>query len=201
MRSQGVHEAEVLSYETYRELIKNGDVLLYRGTGWMSWLIQKVTRSPYSHAGVAAWWNTRLMVLEAVGKGVVASPLSENLKRYHGRVDYFWCATAIADPQRTQMLDFAQMQLGKEYNLMQVIMNGVRTLLGVRIKNRKGRFKHAAGTYFCSQYVSDVYCQANVDLGIDLSSDRVTPESIAKSPALVLKGILKAEGKPQRPRA
>lgn len=189
-------KADVLHYDTYRTLIKNGDVLLYRGTGWSSWVIQKVTGSPYSHAGVAAWWNTRLMVLEAVGKGVVASPLSENLKRYHGGVDYYWCATPIADPQRMQMLDFAQMQLGKEYNLLQVIMSGLRTFFRVKIKNSKGRFKHAAGKYFCSQYVSDVYRQAQVDLGIDLSSDRVTPDAIARSPALTLKGILKRGARP-----
>ncbi len=182
---------EIIPYAQYRALIKNGDVFLYRGTGLVSWLIQKITSSPYSHVGIAAWWNTRLMVLEAVGKGVVASPLSENLKRYHGRVDYYWCKTPITDMDRLRMLDFAQMQLGKKYNLMEVVWMGVRVLLRLKLKDKDGDLKHAAGQYFCSEYVARTFRQVGVDLAIDLSGDRVAPDAIARSPALQLKGILK----------
>lgn len=182
---------KILSYDEYRHLIKNGDVLLYRGTGVTSWLIQKISGSPYSHVGVAAWWNNRLMVLEAVGKGVVASVLSENLARYHGGVDYFWCKQEIPEADRLKMLDFAQLQLGKEYNFFEVAWSGLGASLRIPAKREDGTLKHAAGKFFCSQYVSDIFRVAVVDLAINLSSDRTPPGAIAESPLLKFKGMLK----------
>jgi hypothetical protein len=182
---------KILSYEACRALIKNGDVLLYRGTGITSRLIKTISRSEYSHVGIAAWWNNRLMVLEAVGKGVVASALSENLRRYHGSVEYFWCRERITDEDRLDMLDFAQLQLGKEYNFLEVGWSGFCAALGVPVRNSDGSLKHAAGKYFCSQYVSDIFRAAGVGLAIDFSSARTPPGAIAQSPLLKFKGVLK----------
>lgn len=187
------NENKILSYGEYRSLIKNGDVLLYRGTGLTSNLIQKISGSPYSHVGIAAWWNDRLMVLEAVGKGVVASTLSDNLQRYHGGVDYFWCKENIAEDKRITMVQFAQAQLGKEYNRLQVLVSGISAALGLSLKDEEGRFKHAAGKYFCSEYVADIYHQANLDLAMDMKSKKTSPDAIAQSPMLKLKGILKGD--------
>lgn len=184
---------KILSYEQYRSLIKNGDVLLYRGTGITSWLIQKISRSAYSHVGIAAWWNDRLMVLEAVGKGVRACAMSENLRRYHGSVDYFWCRETITDEDRMKMLEFAQLQLGKEYNFLEVGWSGFCAALGLPVKNRDGSLKHPAGKFFCSQYVSDIFRAGGVDLAIQFSSDRTPPGAIAESPLLKFKGVLKIQ--------
>ena len=184
-------QQKVLSYDTYRSMIKNGDVLLYSGTDPVSKLIQSISDSEYSHAGIAVWWNDRLMVLEAQTKGVVASRLSDNLKKYNGGVDYYWCKKDITDDKRTQMVAFAQEQLGKEYNYIKVAASGLRAALGLSMKNQDGSFKHPAGKYFCSQFVSEIYHMAGMDLAINLSSDRTSPQAIADSPLLVQKGILK----------
>ena len=67
------------------------------GDLFASRIIRWATGSPYSHAGLAVWWNERLMVLEAVGKGVVVTPLSANVRGYHGDVEWF---TSVDDDRR-----------------------------------------------------------------------------------------------------
>ena len=183
-----------LSYQEYRQAIKNGDVLLYRGTGLYARVIRHFFESPYTHAGVAVWWNNRLMVMEAVKKGVIVTTMSENLGRHGGGVDYFQCEVELAEHQRAKMVDFAQMQLGKEYNIWALLASGLRVVFRLPLKDKDGSFKHAAGKYFCSQYVSDIYDQAGIDLDIDLSSTRTSPDAIAKSPLLRFNGVIKRDG-------
>ena len=77
---------EKLKYDEIRKQIKDGDIFLYKGkgllrSGFIATLVQVVTRSPYSHAGMAVWWNQRLMVIEAIGNGVIVNPLSLSLER------------------------------------------------------------------------------------------------------------------------
>ena len=76
-------------YQDLRSQFKDGDILMFKGKGTLSSIIKWKTDSEYSHAGLTAWWNDRLMVLEAVGKGVEARPISYTLKQYHGSIDYF----------------------------------------------------------------------------------------------------------------
>jgi hypothetical protein len=83
------------------------------------------------------------------------------------------------------------MQLGKEYNLWALLKSGMRVVLGLSLKDKDGAFRHPAGRYFCSQYVSDIYKNGGVDLGIDLNSTRTSPDAIANSPLLDLQGVLK----------
>tara|TARA_R110000824_G_C15178678_1_gene673557 strand:- start:381 stop:1052 length:672 start_codon:yes stop_codon:yes gene_type:complete len=46
-----------LPYKTARALIKEGDILLFRGQGRISKLIGAMTETNYSHVGVASWVN------------------------------------------------------------------------------------------------------------------------------------------------
>lgn len=60
------------SYDCIRDKIEDGDIIfLYRGSNFMSKMIQFVTRSAYSHCGIAFWITTaterRLMMVEAQG--------------------------------------------------------------------------------------------------------------------------------------
>src|SRR5512143_49955 len=93
-------QINILPYEDVRSSIRDGDVFMYRVRNLPSRLIQWATRSRYSHAGLAAWWNGRLMVLEAVGKGVVVTPLSANVRHYHGDVEWFMCVDEIPEADR-----------------------------------------------------------------------------------------------------
>jgi len=180
-----------ISYDQYRNSMRNGDVLLFGGTGLVSNLIKARTQSKYSHVGIVAWWNKRLMVLEAVGKGVRAMPLSTNVKKYHGGVDYFRCTREIDDGTRGEMLEFAQLQLGKEYAHLQLFKFAAMHLLGMQFSTDDGGARGAAGQYFCSQYVSDIYARHGHDLMPGLSNRYTSPDALANSELLEFVGTLK----------
>jgi len=44
-----------LDYNTGSSYIEEGDVLLFRGTGLLSWFIKKAGEGDYAHCGVASW--------------------------------------------------------------------------------------------------------------------------------------------------
>lgn len=102
-----------LEYSKVRQDFKNGDVVLYKGTSFVSKLIRKFTKSEYSHSGIVSWWNDRVMVMEAVGKGVVVTPLSRNVRKYHGDVDWYSCKNEVLDADRLRLVAFAQLGLGR----------------------------------------------------------------------------------------
>jgi hypothetical protein len=54
-----------LTYASARDDIKTGDLIAVRNRkGLAAWLIRLVTRSPYTHTGVALWLAHRLMIAE-----------------------------------------------------------------------------------------------------------------------------------------
>lgn len=78
-----------LPYADVRTTLRDGTVLLFRGRGVFSRLIQAKGRAPYSHAALLAWWGHRLMVVESrEGSGCRAVPLSTVLRDGH-EVDAF----------------------------------------------------------------------------------------------------------------
>lgn len=182
-------ENKMALYEEYRSQMRNGDVLLFKGKGWLSEIIKWKTGSAYSHAGLVAWWGDRLMVLEAVGAGVRATPISYNLKKYKGGIDYFRCTEDLSDSVRDGMLSFAQKQLGKEYDLARLFGFFVKLMRNQPLQETETAT--VPGTFFCSEYVAEVYEQAGCDLVLDRSSQYTSPDKLADSELMMLVGTLK----------
>jgi hypothetical protein len=162
---------------------------MYRGRTLPSRLIRWITRSPYSHAGLAAWWNGRLMVLEAVEKGVVETPLSANVRHYHGGVEWFTCVDEISESDRHRMIEFAQRELGKEYARWKAMKFGFRILFQ---KDKKQRDElRRSRRLFCSHYVAQVYNAVGKDLKKGVSDRFMSPGDVAGSPLLKRAGALR----------
>lgn len=176
-------------YEEYRSQMRNGDILLFKGKGWLSEIIKWKTGSAYSHAGLVAWWGERLMVLEAVGAGVRATPISYNLEKYKGGIDYFRCTEDISDSVRSGMLNFAQKQLGKEYDLGRLFGFFIKLMRNQPLQETETAT--VPSTFFCSEYVAEVYEQAGCDLVSTLSSQYTSPDKLANSELLEFVGTLK----------
>lgn len=176
-------------YYAFRDKIKDGDILLYKGKGLLSKAIRLLTKSEYSHAGIAVWWNYRLMVLEAVGKGVVLTPMSKNLEHYKGSVHWFTSIKHIPQTKRLKMVDFAQQELGKEYSKWSLIVLGYILIFG-KDRNKKDKFKRA-NSLICSHYVAQIYNHGGIDLTKNVSDAFTLPEDIAKSNKLIHKFTLK----------
>lgn len=177
------------SYTDARAAIHDGDVLMYRGRSLVSRLIRFVTRSPYSHAGLAVWWNSRLMVMEAVGKGVVVTTLSANIRGYHGHLEWFAPLDPISPEDQKRMIRVAQEELGKEYARWRAILLGLRVLFHRDVETRD-RLRRER-TLFCSHYVAQVYNAIGRDLMRGVSDRFMSPADIARSPLLIRKTTLK----------
>jgi hypothetical protein len=181
--------AKALHYEDVRSQIKNGDVLMYRGKSLQSRIIMLITRSNFSHAGIAAWWNNRLMVMEAVGKGVVATPMSFSVGKYDGRVALFTSTENISEEDRLRMIKFAQEELGKEYANWKAVKLAWKILLQ-RDREKKDALRRER-QLFCSYYVAQVYNSIGRDLKRGVSDRFMTPRDIADSPMLRRVAVLR----------
>ncbi len=186
-------ESMIRNYSEVRNQIKDGDILLYKGkgiftSGLVPTLVQWVTRSTYAHAGVAAWWNNRLMVIEAIGSGVIANPISLSLKRYKATVEWFQYREEISDDVRRNMVKIAQEDLSKHYAIWRTVWFAIKILFVQKFEERDEIREE--NKYFCSQFVAHVYTSAGLDLK-KLRADReMAPVDIAESPVLVRKDIL-----------
>jgi len=186
---RGLDSSQPQTYSDIRTQIKDGDVLLYEGYTFPSRIIRWATRSRYTHAGVAVWWNDRLMVLEAVGRGVSVTSLSANLHHYRGHVQWFTTREPVAQAKRREMIQFAQQELGKGYALWKSLVLGVFILFrrGVDKRDRLRR----ENKLYCSWYVAQIYNAVGLDLKKGVSDRFMTPEDIARSPLLARRGVLK----------
>ena len=178
-----------MNFYLTREAIRDGDVLLYEGCTLISWFIKRVTQSRYSHTGIAVWWNERLMVMEAVGRGVIITPLSLNISHYQGHVHWFSSRRKIPAADRKRMIIFAQEELGKKYARFRAFWVGVKLLLRWK-REERDELRHEQ-KLFCSSYVAQIYNAIDIDLVPGISDLHTTPEDIARSPELIKRGVLK----------
>jgi hypothetical protein len=182
-------ENKISKYEEVRLQIRNGDVIMYTGKKILSRLISWLIRSPYSHAGIAVWWNERLMVMEAVMRGVRIAPLSRNIYQHQGKVEWFSYKKEISEEDRLKMVIFAQEELGKSYARWKAILFGLKILLN-RNLSRKDQLR-MENKLFCSQYVAQTYNSIGLDLKKNREDRFMSPGDIAKSPLLEKRGEFK----------
>lgn len=175
-------------YLQHRNDMQDGDVLMFKGQSWLSKIIKWRTQSDYSHAGIVVWWNDRLMVLEAIGQGVLARPISYNLNHYSGDIEYFRPSREIATETRTLMAQFAQAQLGKKYASRRLVGFFFKLLFNRPMQSHDN--ESAAGRYFCSEYVADIYAKHGLDLDIERSSGYTSPDRLATAEGLTFVATL-----------
>jgi hypothetical protein len=182
-------ENKILKYDEVRLQIKNGDVILYTGKKIFARLISWLTRSPYSHAGIAVWWNERLMVMDAVMRGVTIAPLSRNIFQHKGNVEWFSCRKEITEEDRLRMVIFAQEELGKSYARWKAVVFGLKMLFKKDL-SKKDELR-MENKLFCSQYVAQTYNSIGFDLKKNREDRFMSPGDIARSPLLEKRGRFK----------
>jgi hypothetical protein len=182
-------ENKISRYEEVRLQIKNGDVIMYEGKSMVPKLVSWFTRSPYSHAGIAVWWNERLMVMEAAMRGVMVMPLSRNIFRHKGKVEWFTSKQEISDEDRLRMVIFAQEELGKSFARWKAVLFGLKILLN-RNLSKKDQLR-MENKLFCSQYVAQIYNSIGLDLKKNREDRFMSPGDIAKSPLMEKRGEFK----------
>jgi len=178
---RGVTEQRgLVHYAGIRREIRDGDILLFRGKSWISRIIRRVTGSPYSHAAIVSWWNDRLMVLEAVGKGIVVSRMSVVVHQYSGKVELWTTDEKLV---RTEVIRVAQRLLGKRYSPYKLIRNLGR-LVFRRPRQDEVDPDAPPDDFICSEFVSRVWRAGGIDLVSGAPDVYTKPSDIAKSPYL-----------------
>lgn len=182
-------ENKISRYEEVRPQIKNGDVIMYEGKSMVPKLVSWFTLSPYSHAGIAVWWNERLMVMEATMRGVRVMPLSRNIFKHKGKVEWFTSKQEISDEDRLRMVIFAQEELGKSFARWKAVLFGLKILLN-RNLSKKDQLR-MENKLFCSQYVAQIYNSIGLDLKKNREDRFMSPGDIARSPLMEKRGEFK----------
>jgi hypothetical protein len=188
LEAQGEKKKNI-GYDVIRPHIKNGDVLMFKGKYRSSFLIKWLTKSPYSHAGIAVWWNERLMIMEAVMRGVSVAPLSRNIYQHNGNVEWFTCKKEISEEDRLKMVIFAQEELGKSYAKWKAVLFGLKVLFK-RDLSKKDELR-MENKLFCSQYVAQIYNSIGLDLKKNREDRFMSPGDIARSPSMEKRGEFK----------
>lgn len=178
----------VLPYDQVRQQLQTGDLVFCSGSYLFSGLIQRFTRSVWSHVGVIYRDDTlqRIFVLESeAGIGVRLVPLSKYLRDYHGRRRPYRGQMAVGrlqpgvdDTRLRQVISFGMDELTRPYDNSEILRIAVRIALRVtrRTNDRK---------YICSELVHEAFRRAGVKLQV--GDGYISPDDLWRSPDLQLR--------------
>ena len=100
---------KLTEYLKYREKIRTGDAILWKGKGIISWLIRRWSK--YSHASLVIRLHkykdfvNRVFMVEALSHGLKLTLLSKRIKDYDGEV--FWLPVKMDEGQRVKTIRYA----------------------------------------------------------------------------------------------
>ena len=133
----------IATYDDLKHEIKSGDLLAYRGSGFLSRLVKAWTNSDWSHVGIAWVFKGNVFILEAQeGSGVGIRALSHVLP-----MDWIPTHAVWSEAMENEIMG----KLGKKYSYQDAIMVG----LG---------FKPGRDDTVCSLFASAVLRASLVDV-------------------------------------
>lgn len=178
-------------YTDIRLNIRDGDMLLFQGSKMLSRFIRWGSNSLYSHSGVAAWWENRLLVFQAGARGIEVLPMSSAVDAYDGQVDWYSLKEEhFGQVDRKALVNTAVELLGRSYAHKGLVNLAYRMALG-RYRGLPDACE-SPDSMFCSQYVSYCYRLAGLDLVKDADDASTSPQDLAGSPYVILRGVLHA---------
>lgn len=175
-----------IDYDAARASLSTGDLVFCSGSYLFSRLIQRLTRSVWSHVGIVYRDEQlqRVFVLESeTGIGVRLVPLSKYLRDYHGRRRPYRGEIVVARLQPTperqaleRAINFGLDELTRPYDNGEIVRIAARILLriGRRTRDRK---------YICSELVHECCRQAGIKLR--LQDNFVSPVDLWRAPEVV----------------
>jgi Permuted papain-like amidase enzyme, YaeF/YiiX, C92 family len=170
---KALKEMPVIPYEKIRDHLKTGDIFFSSGSYAFSGVIQKLTKSTWSHVAVVYKDEElgRVLVLEAEPYiGIRLIPLSKYLSDYKGTKRPYKGQVAIAQLN----ID----ELTRPYDNFEIVRIMIRILFHIsrREKNRN---------YICSELVRDIFAKANVVM--HYKDTYISPDAIYSDERVTLK--------------
>lgn len=131
--------------------MKKGDIILVKGTGFVSDIIEDIENSAYSHAAGIIGDNE---IIEAEGFQITGY---QKLDKYAGHTDVYTC-NILTDKQRIKIIEYVENQIGSHYNWILLLLEILRYLFNVSISYKN------FNSYICSTLWSDAYKSVGIDL-------------------------------------
>lgn len=193
-----------VDYTQFREHIQPGDILLCSGSAWFSRMIQRATRSVWSHVGFVMILESidRVMVLESVeSSGVRTVPLSKYLSDYDSQGNAYPGGLVIARHQqfgatateaaRRKFGQFAVSLFGYPYDKGEIAKIAARIAASfLPFSSDEKRELERDKEYICSEYAWECYNS----IGVTIEPNRggfIAPADFAKCPEVTLEAVLK----------
>ena len=167
------NKPDALHYSAARPRFIAGDLLCFKGRGFVSWAIRRVTKSDYSHVGLVFNYESRVFCLESVGTGVRLILMSELVRHYEGGIDYF--SIKASEAEKKSAISWAFGQLGKKYDTIG-IYRFLRHIMGGDVSVMRQNDE-----WFCSELVAKAYKEAGVTLVDGEKPAFTSPSDIVKS--------------------
>lgn len=195
LRSKQFPRVPVKAYHKIRPAVCSGDLLLCSGSHVFSKLIQKATRSVWSHVGFVIRLDSidRIMVLESVeSQGVRTVPLSYYVKNYNASGKPYPGKVVIARHTRMEnvarnrfkyMTQFAVDRFGYPYDKDEILRIAAR--IGMSLFGFTKKQVKQDNEYICSEYAWECYKR----VGITVKYNKlgfIAPKDFARDPSVSL---------------
>jgi hypothetical protein len=155
----------VIPYEKIRDNLKTGNIFFSSGSYAFSGIIQRLTKSTWSHVAVVYKDEElgRVMVLEAEPYvGIRLIPLSKYLHDYKGKKRPYKGQIAIAkiniDVEKEKLnrgISFGLDELTRPYDNFEIVRIMMRILFHISRRERNRN-------YICSELVRDIFAKAGI---------------------------------------
>lgn len=178
----------VIPYEKIRDYLKTGHIFFSSGSYAFSGVIQKLTKSVWSHVAIIYKDEElrRVMVLEAEPKiGIRLIPLSKYIQDYKGTKRPYKGQVVISQfnfemekEKLNKAISFGLDELTRPYDNWEIIRIMLRILfrVGKREKNKN---------YICSELVRDAFAKSG--LLFKMNDSYISPQEIWKDGRIELK--------------
>jgi len=177
----------VQAYEAVRDSLRSGDLVFCSGSYLFSGLIQRFTRSVWSHVAIVYRDEAlgRVFVLESeAGVGVRLVPVSKYLRDYHGRrrpyrgqIVVGRLQPALSAEQVRRGVSFGMDLLTKPYDSSEILR------IALRIAFRVGRGARDR-KFICSELVDECFRAAGVRF--NRPDNYISPQDIWRNDAVGL---------------
>ena len=166
-------------YKIIRDELKTGDIIFCSGNYFFSKIIQRFSKSIWSHVGIIYRDEPlgRILVLESEKLyGVRLAPLSKYLKDYHGKNKPYKGKIVVARitpempiHQHFKAISYGMDELTKPYDNWEIFRIAIRIIFKItrRKKNR---------SYICSELVQE--CYKNAGVRFNDNDTKISPNDI-----------------------
>ena len=167
-------------YYKLRDELKTGDLLLYRSSSVLGWLIRMFSRANVNHAGLVIRLSEygdlsdRRFTLEALEGGIVLRILSRRLRKFKGDV-YWYPLQDQFESYRNDIGAWALEKVGIQYDY------------GSLFKQALCRVSADAEKFFCSEYSQIAYTECGIIEPLDyaLTPGEMSGLGIFKAPRVL----------------